>query len=99
MFAIQNGIDYAATRPMDVVARLAPRPLFFIQRSADSVVPPANLHLLAEAAAVAPHAHVQVWQVKGADHVASFHMMGAVYVQRVVAFFTQSPGPDTSLVA
>lgn len=90
------GIDYAATRPVDVVARLAPRPLFFIQGSADSVVPPANLYELAAAAETAPHAHVQVWQVKGADHVDSFHVMGAVYIQRVVAFFTQWLGPDTS---
>ncbi len=93
------GINYAAVRPVDVVARLAPRPLFFIQGTADSVVPPANLSLLAKAAETGPHAHVQVWQVKGADHVASFQVMGAIYIQRVVAFFTQALGPDTSTAA
>lgn len=92
-------IDYYATRPVDVVARLAPRPLFFIQGSADSVVPPSNLQMLAAAAEAGPHAHVRVWQVKGADHIASFHVMGAIYMQRVVAFFTQALGPDTSQAA
>ncbi|HVB23339.1 MAG TPA: alpha/beta fold hydrolase [Ktedonobacteraceae bacterium] len=91
------GINYYATRPVDVVASLAPRPLLFIQGSADSVVPPTNLHMLATAAETAPNAHVQVWQVKGADHVDSFHVMGAVYIQRVVTFFTQALGPDTSM--
>lgn len=90
------GIDYAATRPVEVVAHLAPRPLYFIQGSADRVVPPINLYLLAGAAESTPHARVQIWQVKGADHVASFHLMGAVYIQRVVAFFTRALGPDTS---
>jgi uncharacterized protein len=93
------GINYAATRPVDVVASLAPRPLFFIQGSADSVVPPSNLYQLATAAETAPNAHVQVWQVKGADHVDSFHVMGAIYIQRVAAFFTQALGPDTSSAA
>jgi fermentation-respiration switch protein FrsA (DUF1100 family) len=92
-------IDYYATRPVDVVASLAPRPIFFIQGSADSVVPPSNLRVLAAGAEAAPHAHIQVWQVKGADHVDSFHVMGAIYIQRVVAFFTQALGPDTSPAA
>lgn len=90
------GVDFYATRPVDVVARIAPRPIFFIQGTADTVVPPSNLKILATAAASAPHAHVQTWQVKGADHIQSFQVMGAVYVNRVVAFFTQALGPDTS---
>ncbi len=89
------GVNYYASRPVDVVASIAPRPLFFIQGSADSVVPPSNLKLLATAATSAPHAHILVWQVKGADHIESFTVMGEVYLNRVVAFFTQALGPDT----
>jgi len=92
------GVDFYATRPVDVVARIAPRPIFFIQGTADTVVPPSNLKILAAAAEAVPHAHVQTWQVKGADHIQSFQMMGAVYVNRVVAFFTRALGPDTSAV-
>lgn len=90
------GIDYDAARPVDVIARIAPRPLFLIQGAADTVVPPSNLGELAAAAAAAPDAHVQTWLVKGAGHIGSFHTMGAVYLNRVVAFFTQALGPDTS---
>ena len=89
------GIDFYATRPVDVVSRIAPRPIFFIQGSADTVVPPFNLGALAKAASAASHAHVQTWTVNGADHIQSFHVMGARYVDRVVAFFTKALGTDT----
>lgn len=89
------GIDFYATRPVDVVSSIAPRPIFFIQGTADTVVPPSNLGTLAKAASAALHAHVQTWTVKGADHIQSFHVMGAVYVNRVVAFFTKALGSDT----
>lgn len=91
------GIDFYATRPVDVVARIAPRPIFFIQGTTDTVVPPSNLKLLAAAASAAPHSHIQTWMVKGADHIQSFQVMGAVYVTRVVNFFTQALGPDMGM--
>jgi uncharacterized protein len=84
------GVDYYAVRPVDVVARIAPRPLFLIQGAADKVVPPSNLEQLAKAASAAPNAHVQTWLVKGAGHIQSFQVMGEVYLDRVVAFFTQA---------
>jgi len=92
---ILYGIDFYATRPVDVISSIAPRPIFFIQGTTDTVVPPSNLRTLAAAASAAPHAHVQTWTVKGADHIQSFHVMGAKYVNRVVAFFTKALGPDT----
>lgn len=94
---ILYGIDFYATRPVDVVARIAPRPIFFIQGTADTMVPSSNLKVLAAAAASNPQAHVSTWLVKGADHIQSFKVMGAVYVNRVVTFFTQALGADTSV--
>ena len=93
---ILYGVDFYAARPVDVVASIAPRPLFFIQGTADTVVPPSNLKLLAAAASHAPGAHVQAWLVKGAGHIQAFQVTGEVYLNRVVAFFTQALGPDTS---
>ena len=97
LFAVRllYGIDFYAVRPVDVVASIAPRPIFFIQGSADTVVPPANLSLLATAAAAAPDAHIQTWLVKGADHIESFRVMGERYLQRVASFFLQALGPET----
>jgi uncharacterized protein len=92
---ILYGINFDAVRPEDVVASIAPRPLFFIEGTSDGLVPPWNLNLLASAARSVPDAHVQTWLVPGAKHIQSYDVMGNVYVQRVAAFFTQALGPET----
>lgn len=89
------GIDFYAVRPVDAVARIAPRPILFIQGSADTVVPPANLSLLAAAASSAHGSHVQTWLVKGAGHIESFHLLGALYLDRVTTFFARALSADT----
>lgn len=88
------GVDFYASRPVDVVAKIAPRPLFFIQGSADTVVPPSNLKTLAAAASTAANAQVQTWLVKGAGHIESFHVMRAIYLNRVATFFALELGPE-----
>jgi len=97
LFAMQMlyGINFNAVRPVDVVASIAPRPLFFIEGTSDGLVPPWNMNWLAAAAKSAPDAHVQTWLVPGANHIQSYDVMGNVYVQRVAAFFTHVLGPAT----
>jgi uncharacterized protein len=91
------GIDYYAVRPVDVLARLAPRPLFFIHGEADSYVPSSNIIDLAAAARSAPNANVQTWLVPGADHSQSYNTQPQEYISRVVAFYTAALGPDSSV--
>ena len=86
------GIDYAAVRPVDVVARLAPRPVFFILGADDTYVPTSALTELDLAAKAAPGAQVQSWLVPGAGHAQSFHVAKAAYVTRVVAFYRAALG-------
>lgn len=86
------GIDYYASRPVDVVGKIAPRPIFFIQGAADTVVPPNNMLELAQAAATAHQAHIQTWIVPGANHIESFAKMGNIYVNRVAGFFAAALG-------
>ncbi len=93
---ILYGIDYYAVRPEDVVANIAPRPILFIHGTSDTYVPPSNMDTLAAAARTASNANVQTWLVPGAAHAQSFNTEGAVYVDRVVAFYTAALGPDTS---
>jgi fermentation-respiration switch protein FrsA (DUF1100 family) len=93
---ILYGIDYYAVRPVDYVASIAPRPIFFIHGTNDTYVPTANMNILATAARTAPDAHVQTWLVPGAAHAQSFHTAGAVYIDRIVAFYNANLGPDTS---
>jgi fermentation-respiration switch protein FrsA (DUF1100 family) len=94
------GMDYYHTKPVDVIASIAPRPMFLIQGSADNSThrdtPPTNLFILAAAAVSAPDANVQIWFVPGATHAQSYHVEGQAYVDRVVAFYTATLGPDTS---
>lgn len=98
-FRLLYGIDYSAVRPVDVVAKIAPRPLFFIQAAADTLVPLWNMDELAAAASTAADSHVQTWLIPGAQHVQSYHAMGDEYVKRVAAFFTAALGPDTSVTS
>ncbi|HLG61943.1 MAG TPA: alpha/beta hydrolase [Ktedonosporobacter sp.] len=88
------GINYYAARPVDVVAKIAPRPIFFIQGAADTVVPPDNMRELARAAAAAHQAHIQTWMVPGANHIESFAKMGDVYANRVAGFFATALGSN-----
>lgn len=91
------GIDYYDVRPVDVVARLAPRPVFFIHAESDDFVPSSNLPLLVKAASSAPNAHVTSWLVPGVIiHATSYKALGDAYIDRVVTFYTNALGPDTS---
>src|SRR5262249_29776915 len=89
------GIDYDQARPVAEVAQIAPRPILFIQGTADTLVPIANLDELSAAAAQPQNAQVQTWKVPGARHGRSFSLMPEAYIQRVVAFYQRALGPDT----
>jgi fermentation-respiration switch protein FrsA (DUF1100 family) len=90
------GVDYYHTRPVDVVASIAPRPIFFIHDANDPATPSSNMAVLADAARQGPNAHVQTWLVPGNQHARAYQTQGPVYVERIVAFYTAALGPDTS---
>lgn len=94
------GVDFYHTRPVDVIASIAPRPIFLIHGADDNKnhtdTPPADMYTLAAAALSAPGANVQTWMVPGATHAQAYHVEGKVYVDRIVAFYTAALGPDTS---
>jgi len=93
---VMYGVNYYAVRPVDVVARLAPRPVLFIHGAADTYIPPSNMTTLADAARQGREARVQTWLVPGAQHAKAYKVAGQAYVDRVVAFFDTALGPDTS---
>lgn len=91
------GIDYYAVRPVDVVARLAPRPVFFIHGDYDPWLPISNLTSLVQAAESAPNAHVQSWIVPGVvDHAQTLHRNPVEYMHRILAFFAASLGTGSN---
>src|SRR2546421_2720246 len=93
------GINFYDVRHVDTVARIAPRPIFFIHGDKDSFNPSNNMFVLATAARSAPDAHVQTWLVPGADHAQSFNTAGQQYVTRVTDFYNLALGPDTGKVS
>jgi fermentation-respiration switch protein FrsA (DUF1100 family) len=88
------GVDYYSIRPEDVVARIAPRPIFFINGDADTYIPPSNMTALVDAASAAPDAQVQFWLVPGAKHSQSYAVAKSTYIQRVTDFFDTALGAD-----
>ncbi len=90
------GIDYYTVRPVDVVAKIAPRPILFINGANDTIVPPANMAELATAAQAAPGAHVQSWLVPHAGHIEAYPRMKNTYVNRLAAIFTAGLSTETS---
>jgi len=91
---LRYGVNYDQARPVAVVAQIAPRPILFIHGTADSAVPIADLEQLVAAASQPPNAHVQMWEVPGAEHIQAFSLMPDVYVQRMVAFYQSALGPE-----
>lgn len=89
---IQYGVDFTSVRPVDVVAQIAPRPLFFIHGRADHSTASSNMATLAAAARAAPNAHVQTLLVPGADHVQGYHTLRNVYVDDLVTFYSTAFG-------
>ena len=87
------GIDLYAGRPIDVVAQIAPRPLFFIHVAGDNGTPASDMAALVAAARTAPNAHVESWLIPGGGHSQGFHIEGVEFVHRVVAFYTTWLGP------
>ncbi len=86
------GINYSSVRPQDIVARIAPRPIFFIHGACDDWIPPMQMTTLAQEAKEAPNAHIKTWLVPGAKHAQAYHTEEDAYVEQVVTFYTSVLG-------
>ena len=76
------GYRFAAVRPIDVVARISPRPLLFIHGMNDSLIPVEHTLRLYEAAGEPK----ELWLVDGARHVGAYFHDRTAYVRRVAEF-------------
>jgi fermentation-respiration switch protein FrsA (DUF1100 family) len=98
MARILYGVDLFAARPVDSIARIAPRPLLLIHGAADDYVPISNFQQLAAAATSPATARVTTWVVPNTRHAQAFKNTGPVYVARVVDFFAAALGADHTSV-
>src|SRR5437899_7801726 len=90
------GIYYYAVQPVDVVAKIAPRPILFIHGANDNIVLPSNMTELAAAASAASDAHVQTWLVPNAGHIQAYPKMSNAYINRVTALFAAGRSSENS---
>jgi len=77
------GADFSQVRPIKVVGRLAPRPIFFIHGETDHVIPPEETEALFRAS---DNPANQLWIVPGAGHVRCYSNGPEEYVAKVADF-------------
>lgn len=77
------GWSFAASRPLEVVGRIAPRPLLIIHGGADTLTPVEHAYRL-YAAAGEPK---ELWVVEGARHCGAYFIDRPTYLSHVAQFF------------
>ncbi len=82
----EAGLDIAQVRPVDEIARIAPRPVFLVHGEEDTLILPKNSQRLYEAAGE-PKA---LLLVPGADHGSLYESGGVAFQQALLGFFTTS---------
>ena len=80
------GVRAVSVSPLAAIPKIAPRPVFLIHGTADTLIRPNDSREL-YAAAGNPK---QLWLVPGAAHVQSYHIARDEYQRRVTSFFRQS---------
>jgi len=83
--ARRHGYRFSQARPIDVIGQIAPRPVFLIHGTDDTIVPVSHVRQL-YAAAREPR---MVWEVPGAEHCGGYFVDRITYSRRVVEFFDQ----------
>ncbi len=87
MIKIMYGVDFAANRPDAVVAKIAPRPVFFIHGGADMMIPVAEAYKLYQ---TCDNPFDQLWVVPGASHTRAYKTEPKEYIEKVTDFFYES---------
>jgi fermentation-respiration switch protein FrsA (DUF1100 family) len=94
------GLNQYANRPVDVVASIAPRPIYFIHAAHDDSTPSSMMDDLVSAASAPVNAHVQSWKVANVfQHAQSYSQYPVEYAANVTAFYNAALGPDKNPAA
>ncbi len=84
MVKIMYGVDFTAVKPIDIVAEIAPRHIFFIHGKLDEVVPLEHAYRLQQAS---QNPQNQLWVVPEAGHVRAYVTHPEEYMNKIIAFF------------
>jgi pimeloyl-ACP methyl ester carboxylesterase len=83
MIKIMYGVDFTAIRPVETVAKIAPRPILFIHGEADDMIPVDHGRRLLEASQNPDNI---LWIVPG-GHTSAYHDYPVEFIDRVTSFF------------
>jgi pimeloyl-ACP methyl ester carboxylesterase len=83
MIKIMYGVDFAAIRPVEIVAKIAPRPILFIHGDADDMIPVDHARHLLEAS---QNPNNSIWIVPG-GHTSAYCDYPVEFINRVTSFF------------
>jgi dipeptidyl aminopeptidase/acylaminoacyl peptidase len=87
-------LDASQLRPVDVIGRIAPRPLLLIHGVSDEIVPVRHAYILFKSA----EEPKELWVVPGAHHVEARDIDPDAYFDRVERFLVQALSPSESSV-
>lgn len=87
MIKLLYGYDVAASRPLDEVSRISPRPVLLIHCTTDEMIAYANMQKLA---VKMPQA--KTWTIEGCPHGFAYNFDPAAYTQHVVQFLDANLG-------
>ena len=87
VLAVRTHMDVKELRPIDVVGKIAPRPLVIVAGANDHTVPPELSRELYDAAKMPK----QLWIIEGADH-GQYGKTDSTYAPRLRAFFKGALG-------
>ncbi len=87
MIKIMYGVDFAAIRPIDGVAGISPRPIFFIHGEDDETIPVAHASRLMQAS---QNPRNELWVVPDTGHTRSYITHPEEYISRVTDFFDKA---------
>jgi pimeloyl-ACP methyl ester carboxylesterase len=86
LWRAERSMNVDSMRPIEVISRLAGRPLLLIEGTADPVVPPEMSQALFEKAKEPK----SLWLIEGAHHGHYENEAGAAYFERLETFFTNA---------
>jgi fermentation-respiration switch protein FrsA (DUF1100 family) len=81
----RTGVNLNRVRPVDVVGRIAPRPLFIIHCKRDRLVPPDQIERIFESA----NQPKEIWWVPTGGHIEGYKFARIEYERRVSEFFSR----------
>lgn len=84
MVKVMYRVDFTAIQPVECVAKIAPRPVFFIHGGLDETIPAEHARRLQQAS---QNPENQLWIVPQAGHARSYIAQPDEYIGEIAAFF------------